>query len=65
MIALEVLRHEPERLRKAIADKGIECDLDSILVLDKKRRVLIQSVERIRARQWPHWKRGRGNFWPR
>ncbi len=51
MIALEVLRREPERLRKAIADKGIDCDLGSILELDKKRRGLIQTVERLRARQ--------------
>ena len=51
MIALEVLRGEPERLRKAIADKGIDCDLDSVLELDGKRRGLIQGVERLRAQQ--------------
>ena len=51
MIALEVLRREPERLLKAIADKGIDCDLDAILELDKKRRILIQSVERLRGLQ--------------
>ena len=51
MIDLKILRNEPERLRKAIADKGIDCDLDFILELDKERRSLISSVEQLRSRQ--------------
>ena len=37
MIDIKILREEPDRVRKAIADKGNDCDLDAILEMDIKR----------------------------
>ncbi len=51
MIDIKILREEPDRVRKAIADKGNDCDLDAILEMDVKRRKLIASVEQLRAQQ--------------
>ena len=51
MIDIKILREEPDRVRKAIADKGNDCDLDAILEMDIKRRKLIASVEQLRAQQ--------------
>ncbi|QXD23380.1 serine--tRNA ligase [Opitutia bacterium ISCC 51] len=51
MIDIKILREEPDRVRKAIADKANDCDLDAILEMDIKRRKLIASVEQLRAQQ--------------
>ncbi len=51
MIDIKILREEPDRVRKAITDKGNDCDLDAILEMDIKRRKLIASVEQLRAQQ--------------
>lgn len=49
MLNPKLVRSEPERVRKAIADKGESADLDAILELDKKRRSILAEVERKKA----------------
>jgi len=51
MIDLKILRDDTERVRDAIRKKKFECDLDGILELDKKRRVIITETEHLRAAQ--------------
>lgn len=51
MIDIKILREDPDRVRKAIIDKGSDCDLDAILALDKERRRKIAEVEQLRAQQ--------------
>jgi seryl-tRNA synthetase len=49
MLDLKIVRAEPERVRKAIADKGESADLDLILGLDEKRRAILGEVEQMKA----------------
>src|ERR1051325_8911512 len=42
MIDIQIIRDEPERVRKAIADKRINCDLDRLIAVDNRRRALQQ-----------------------
>ncbi len=51
MIDLKTLRENPDSVRKAIADKSNDCDLDAILGMDTERRSLITQVEKLRAEQ--------------
>jgi len=50
MIDIQILRDDPEGLKKKIADKGFDVTLvDQALELDEKRRELIAEVEGLRA----------------
>ncbi len=49
MLDPKLVRVDPERVRKAIADKGERADLDLILALDEKRRGLLVEVEQKKA----------------
>lgn len=51
MIDIRLLREDPETLRAAIAKKKFTVDLDTILVLDEKRRGAIQKAEARRSEQ--------------
>ena len=51
MIDIKLLRENPEQVREAIGKKKFACDLDSILELDKTRRIFIKDAEQLRARQ--------------
>lgn len=51
MIHLSLLREKPEWVRQSIQKKKFSCDFDSLLELDKERRLLIQKTEEIRSRQ--------------
>ena len=51
MIDTRILRETPEVLRKAIADKGIDCDLDAVLRVDGEWRSRLAEVERLRSEQ--------------
>ncbi|MBM3286895.1 MAG: serine--tRNA ligase [Candidatus Eisenbacteria bacterium] len=49
MLDPKFVRAQPERIRKAIADKGEAADLDAILRLDEERRALLAQVEARKA----------------
>jgi seryl-tRNA synthetase len=49
MLDPKLIRAEPERVKKAIADKQEKADLDLILSLDEKRRTILGQVEKKKA----------------
>ena len=49
MLDIKFIRENPEKVRRAIANKGEKGDIDIILSLDKKRRDLISEVEKLKA----------------
>lgn len=51
MIDLRYLRENLDELRKGIARKKFDCDLDAILVLDEKRRAAQSQADTARASQ--------------
>lgn len=51
MIDIKLLRDNPNKVKKACKDKGVDVDIDKILELDKKRRGLIQEIEAMKAEQ--------------
>jgi seryl-tRNA synthetase len=51
MLDRKLIRQEPERVRKAIADKRESCDLDAWLALDTEHLELLQKVEELKARR--------------
>ncbi len=50
MIDRNLLRDDPERIRKALADRGSDFDLQRLIDLDARRRELLD-VEQLRARR--------------
>jgi seryl-tRNA synthetase len=51
MIDTKVLRENPEIVRKAIADKRVDCDLDAVLKTDAEWRAKLVEVEGLRSEQ--------------
>jgi len=51
MIDIKLLRENPEKVKKACENKQAKVDVDLVVELDKKRRVLIQEIEGFRAEQ--------------
>ena len=51
MIDIKILRETPDAYKTALARKKFDCDVDSVLALDAKRRELISSAESARAEQ--------------
>lgn len=49
MLDRKLVREDPERIRKAIADKNATADLDTFLALDGERRELLAHVEQLKA----------------
>jgi|GEM_PF-2224 len=49
MLDIKFIRDNPEVVKKAIVDKNIDLDLDSLLELDQKRRSLLSEVETFQA----------------
>lgn len=49
MIALELIRENPEKIRKRYLTRGKEVDFTELLELDKKRRELTREVEDMKA----------------
>jgi seryl-tRNA synthetase len=50
MIDIQLLRSDPEKLKKAVADKQMDPTLvDKTLKLDEERKILLQEVEDLRA----------------
>lgn len=51
MIDVKLLREDPDGVKKALARKKFDCDVDAVLDLDAKRRSAITEAERLRSRQ--------------
>jgi len=51
MLNIKFIRDNPEKVRKALADRGADFDLDYFLELDGRRRAKIAEVDEMRARQ--------------
>ncbi len=51
MIDLNILRKQPELVRKAVQAKKFTCDVDAIIALDEKRRKIFTSTQEARSRQ--------------
>jgi len=51
MIDIRILRSEPDRIRRALARRHAQFDLDSLLDLDAKRRATLYELEQSRAEQ--------------
>jgi len=49
MLDMNVIRDETDRVRKALADREMEFDVDGLLTLDVKRRELIGKTEALKA----------------
>jgi seryl-tRNA synthetase len=51
MLDIKYIRENPDRVKKACADKNDKADIDLLLGLDAKRRTLTTEAEALRARQ--------------
>lgn len=51
MLDLKFVRENPEKVRRAMADKGEEGDLDGFLALDEERRQVIFQTEQLKNRR--------------
>lgn len=51
MIDPKIIRETPDLVRKAIALKGSDCDLDAVLAADSEWRAAIVQVEKLRSSQ--------------
>ena len=51
MLNLNFLRENPEQVRKSLARKKFECDLDAFYLLDEERRACISRSEAARSEQ--------------
>jgi seryl-tRNA synthetase len=51
MLDIKFIRQNPDKVKKACKDKGIEVDIDMLLELDQKRREILNFIEKIRAQK--------------
>lgn len=51
MLDIKMIRQSPERVRKALEDRGAGVDLETFLALEEQRRTLLQEVEGLKARR--------------
>ncbi|MDD5606266.1 MAG: serine--tRNA ligase [Candidatus Pacebacteria bacterium] len=51
MLDIKFIRENKELIKKAIFHKNIDLDLEKLLLLDRKRRNLIQEVEKLKSEQ--------------
>jgi len=51
MLDIGFIRENPDKVRKALVDRGADFDLDYFLALDRRRRGKIAEVDEMRARQ--------------
>lgn len=49
MLDIKFIRQNLDAVKKSIADRGMNVDVDELLGLDEKRRVLIQKIDEARA----------------
>ena len=51
MISIELIRSEPDRVRRALEKRGQEVPVDRILDVDARRRAVIAEADALRARR--------------
>jgi seryl-tRNA synthetase len=51
MIDIKLLRENPEVIKQALKNRGVDLDVAQLLELDKKKRGMIQEVENLRAQR--------------
>ena len=51
MLDIQYIRENPKEVQKGADKKQVDVDIDKVLEADKKRRELIQKVEKIRAKK--------------
>ncbi|MCH7605063.1 serine--tRNA ligase [Patescibacteria group bacterium] len=51
MLDIKFIRENPKEVKEGCKKKGVDCDIDKILDLDKERRKFLGRVEELRARQ--------------
>lgn len=49
MLAIDFIRNHPDEIKDALALRGIDADIESLLYMDRKRRELLTSVEELKA----------------
>lgn len=49
MLDIKFIRENPEVVKKTIADKRVDLDLDQLLELDQRRRALLNETETLQA----------------
>ncbi|MDP1629709.1 MAG: serine--tRNA ligase [bacterium] len=51
MLDIKFIRENPEKVKEGLRKKKVKIDIDRLLELDEKRRVLLRRVEELRAEQ--------------
>jgi len=52
MLDIKLIREQPEKIKQGISKKGADISLvDKVLELDKKKRDLLQEIEKVRAKK--------------
>lgn len=51
VLDIKFIRQNPDSVKKATKDKGVDVDVDALLALDEKRRKMLQELEQLRAEQ--------------
>jgi seryl-tRNA synthetase len=51
MLDARLIRHEPETVRRGLADRGVVGDVDGLVALDEERRRLIARVEELKRQR--------------
>ena len=51
MLDLKFIRENPDKVKKAVEDRGIKLDIDSLLNLDKEKRALLTESEQLKNKR--------------
>jgi len=51
MLDIKFIRENPEKVEEGCKKKGVDCNIEQILELDKRKRELLQQIEGLRAEQ--------------
>ncbi len=51
MLDIKFIRSNPDKIKKALKDRGMDFDLDKLLSIDEERRKLLQEVEELRNKR--------------
>jgi seryl-tRNA synthetase len=51
VLDIKLIRQNPEIVREALANKGVNVDLDKLIALDLRRRQILQEVEQLKAKR--------------
>jgi len=51
MLDIKFIRENPDKVKEGCKNKNVDCDIDKLLEIDKKRRELLQEIEALKAEQ--------------